>query len=637
MQSFLITGIKSPVPPPLPRIFVNRQQLLEEIVTKLCQSAIYDGSYGTAVRITGAGGFGKTSVVTALCHHQVVKDTFKDGIVFIELGPQPVNPCTKLKGLYNLLTDRKCDVNAVEQQIISLTRQYCHNLLVIIDDVWQYEDALPIVRAFRHCKIVLTTRMNDLNEHIPTREVVAVSSMKQNEAISLLTCGVTGATNPSVQELSLLSELAQVVDHWPILLSLIRGQISHNHKRNNLSLYESIQHVKVKLQEEGQTAFDKNSNDLRRNRNYAVSFCINATLKLLDPEVADKLKTLILWNGIGTSLQVAVLHYLWATTEYEARDAADVLWSYGLIQFTDIILPPINHKQRCVEVHAVISQQIIETMHSNEVATLSPIIQFGTGEAVEKEIGNLLFKSYKADTNDSPQKEFLKYTWYYTENCTLQCLIKQINLHTVTDPHLAILTLHELGGGLLSSQAVSVFFPSINDQIYLLACKCHTILKGAHEMSWKLNQRIQQCIIHKNFSSLVDIVESHSIEYPVGSVAKEGVVLIQSCVPYCEGELLDYIEHELELLQRLTTEYQWLTLIALPHIKLIVKQLEDLDNAMRVGSPKTELLYNYYRSGKHHEQVELMITNHCIKLQEVAPKSVNRHFPHHVNQYQSRK
>lgn len=615
---------------------MNRQHLLEEIVSKLCDSPIFNESYGTTVRVTGAGGFGKTSTVIALCHHQLVKDTFKDGILFTELGPQPVNSFAKLKGLYNSLSDKKCDINTVEQQIISLTRQYCRNLLVIIDDVWHFEDALPIVRAFRYCKIVLTTRLNDLKDHIPTRQEVTVSSMNQTEAISLLTFGLMGATNPSSQEMSLLSELAQIIEHWPLLLSLLRGQIFHNHKRNNLPLHESIKNVKVKLQQDGQRAFDKSSNDMQKARNHAVSLCVNNTLKLLDQEISDKLKTLILWNGIGTSLQTAVLQYLWATTEHEARDTANLLWSYGLIKFSDIILPPINQKQRCVEVHAVISQQIIETIHSSEVAMLSPIIQFGTGEVVDKEIGNLLFKSYKEDSNDSPQKNFIKYTRCYTENCTLQSLIKQINLHTVTDPHLAILTFDELAAGLLQSQAISVFFPTINEQICLLVCKCHTILKSAHEMSWKLNHRIQQCIVEENFSALIDIIESHSIEYPVGILSTEGVTLVKSCISYCEEELIDYIEHELELLQRLTTEYQWLSLIALPHIKVIVKELKDLDSALKVGSPKIEYIQSYYNSGNHHEQVQTIISNYRIKLQEVAPKTVKRHFTNHVT-YQSRK
>ena len=79
-------------------------------------------------------------------------------------------------------------------------------------------------------------------------------------------------------------------------------------------------------------------------------------MELLTESISDKIISLILWTGIGTSLQTAVLHLLWNIGEQEARDIIDELWAYGAIQFTEIIIPPHNISQKCVEVHAVISQ-----------------------------------------------------------------------------------------------------------------------------------------------------------------------------------------------------------------------------------------------------------------------------------------
>ena len=39
------------------------------------------------------------------------------------------------------------------------------------------------------------------------------------------------------------------------------------------------------------------------------------------------------------------------------KETVDVLWAYGLVQFTDITISPNNIKQNCVEVH---TQYIIE-------------------------------------------------------------------------------------------------------------------------------------------------------------------------------------------------------------------------------------------------------------------------------------
>ncbi|XP_065894247.1 uncharacterized protein [Dysidea avara] len=222
-QKRLENGIRCPSPPPLSPNYVRRQHLLNEIVTKLLKSTIDSNNYGTSLTVTGSGGFGKTSIVTALCHDLVIKENFKDGFVFVELGPQATDPSMKLSQLYHLLTGqylKQGDINHAEQELNQITSLYCRNLLVIIDDVWHVEDAEPIVKAFSNCKIVLTTRMNDIEQYIPTKQVVTVGPMEQSEAISLLTCGVIDISQLSQDDVSLLDELAQDVHLWPLLLSL---------------------------------------------------------------------------------------------------------------------------------------------------------------------------------------------------------------------------------------------------------------------------------------------------------------------------------------------------------------------------------------------------------------------------------
>ena len=50
----------------------------------------------------------------------------------------------------------------VQQKIKQLTSEYYHNLLVIIDDLWNIGDAEPLVKAFSNCKTILTSRMNNI-------------------------------------------------------------------------------------------------------------------------------------------------------------------------------------------------------------------------------------------------------------------------------------------------------------------------------------------------------------------------------------------------------------------------------------------------------------------------------------------
>ena len=337
---------------------------MDEIATKLLQATNDPNKYETTLTITGAGGLGKTTAVISLCHHPTVHEQFKDGFLFIGLGPLATDPTVKLKGIYNLLTDEQCDIDVVEQKITQLTS--C-NLLVIIDDVWHVEDALLIVKAFSHCKTILTTRMNDIEQYIPSTQSITIGPMEGNEAVSLLTSGLINISQLSQEDVNLLHEISQNALLWPLILSLIRGQLSHYLKQCKFPYHEAIQNVKDKLFHKGLTAFDmSNFDSTHKSRNLAVEACIEMTLELLTKPLSDRIKILILYTGIGTSFPTQVLNNLWNIPKEDGEETVDLLWAYGLLQFTNITISPSKTQLHCVKIHAVISQYINEFMSYEE-------------------------------------------------------------------------------------------------------------------------------------------------------------------------------------------------------------------------------------------------------------------------------
>jgi len=60
-------------PPKLPTTTIPRPELLEEMVDKICNTYLNIECYAITLTVTGAGGFGKTTVTTALCHHPTIK------------------------------------------------------------------------------------------------------------------------------------------------------------------------------------------------------------------------------------------------------------------------------------------------------------------------------------------------------------------------------------------------------------------------------------------------------------------------------------------------------------------------------------------------------------------------------------
>ena len=603
--------------------------LLDEIATKLLQATNDPNKYGTTLTITGAGGFGKTTTAISLCRHCIVKEQFTDGFVFIELEPQATDPSIKLSQLYHLLTGeylKQCDVNHAEQEINQLTSQCYRNLLVIFDDVWHVEDAMPLVKAFSNCKIILTTRMNDIEQYIPSQQSVTIGPMMEDEAISLLTTGVIDSSQLSQEDVNLLNEISQDVHLWPLLLSLIRGQLSHNLKQYHLSYHKAIQNVQAKLHHQGLTAFDKNNIAMEKGRKLAVKACIEITLELLTKSLSNKIKILILHSGIGTSLQTVVLNKLWNISKQEAEDTVDVLWAYGLVQFTDITISPNNIKQHCVEVHAVISQYIMECMNSNEILTLSPFDgRLNNEQSVNEGLSLTFQQSYGVhDPSSLTAMDYFKYKLSRIENVELPYYLKKINMYTVTDPHRVILFLQDIKDALMISPYTINLLSLLGEDINSLITDCKGTLKDAHKLCRKLNQSVQRNLYENNYDKLIQSVEEFIKNYPLGDVAQKAVTMVKKIIPYCDGELLHYMMMRCEYFQIKTPDYHDITTLVLPHIKLYIKLHNQITSSLLNGSHDIELTYHYIMSGKCYEELELVKVNHLIKLQEAAPNIVQQ-------------
>ena len=592
--------------------------MLDEIATKLLQTSIDPNTYETTLTITGAGGFGKTTTVISLCHHPLIKEIFTDGFVFIELGPQTPDPSVKLRGIYNLLTDDQCDINVVEQKISHITSNYYHNLLVVIDDVWHVEDAEPLVKAFSNCKTILTTRMNDIEQYIPSKQSVIIGPMTQHEAITLLTKGIIDSSQLSQEDVSLLDELAQDVHLWPLLLSLIRGQLSHNLKQYHLSYHQAIQNVQAKLHHKGLTAFDKNNIEaINKSRKLAVKACIEVNLELLAKPSSDKLKSLILWTGIGASLETAVLNRLWNISKQEANDTVNAMWNYGLVQFTHNVVTN-TYTQHCVEVHTVISHYIIECMDSNEVHTLSPL---NNTELIYHELTVAFQLSCgQCDSPLATNIECLNYKLHEIENLVLPLHLKVINMYAILEPHHIILILQVTKDVITTSPNATHLLALLDKEIESLIGECKMLLNDVHKLCRKVNHGIQKHLCEKNYDKLIQSVEEYISNYPLFKIAEKAIATVKKLIPYYEGKTLQHTKMRYKYLQNLTCDYHPITTLLLPRLQLHVDLHKRITSSLVTGSHNIEQTYHYIESGKFMEECKLVMIKNLIKLKDIATK-----------------
>ena len=615
-------------PPKLPVTFISRPDLLEEMANKICSTSLNLDCYMTTLTVTGAGGFGKTTLVTALCYHPTIQSQFTNGFVLVELGPQASDPSVKLSQLYHLLTGKYLkpgDANYAEQEINQLIANYYQNLLVIIDDVWHVEDAEPIVKAFSHCKIVLTTRMNDIEEFIPTNERVTVGPMEPNEAVRLLTSGVIDFNKISDEDMKLLDNLAQEVHLWPLILALIRGQLFHNLKHFNLSHHEAIETVQAKLHNNGLTAFDKNNiESVNRSRKFAVKICIEITLKLLSQREAENFRSLVLATGVGNSLPTKALHYLWNVSEKEAKDKVDNLWAYGIVRFTNNIIPPYNKMQHCVEVHAVISQYIFENLDGEQVFRLSPYGGLGTAQILKHGLELLFQQAYGVrDVSSLTPIEYLKYTQSKIECDLLPYYYKKIDMRRIYEVHFIKKKIQQMQGILMSSVNIISVVSLFNEQVSPIISECDKLSNQIYMLSRELKQTVERYLNEQNYDRLIEAIENNCYNSSIGLLAQKVVNIIKNFISYCEPQHFNVIIKYCEYLQKITPDYNMVSHKLMPYIKLHIELHHKIRDALQRGSPQIEATYHYCTAGKYEEEFDLVHTNFLIKLQGVASSLVH--------------
>jgi len=594
---------------------VCREVLLNEMVTKLCQSSIDSNNFGITLTITGASGFGKTYMALALCQHPEIKSKFTHGILFIELGPHSLHPGMHLSQIFRRLGVHylQFDINNAQDQFSQLTKTYFQNLLVIIDDVWHVEDAEPIVKAFSSCKIVLTTRMKDFQDYIPTKEIVCVGQMEQSEAISLLTSDTPEFTKLHKNEEVLLEKLAFDLHLCPLLLSLIKVLLLYYVQRKYLSCMEAIQLIRSKVQDKDSRSVNVIPNE--KNFRYTLKACIKLLFQSMS---THKLKLMLLYTGIGNSFPSNLLNFLWNTSEADAYGTFTLLLRCGLVQRKTVSQPPYNNGQSCLKIHTVICECIMDCLASQEVATLSPITKLGTYQLLVERVGYSLNEC--TFPTSVPAIYFLQHRLNCIEYCILLFYLQHIYLNILHDPHCAKVTLQEIQSATDTLENVLKYFPTFQEQVNALIDSCCKALEDAHKIYRTVRQTVQKCFTLNNYAEIEVTISKFISDYSVGIIAQEAVTVVKKIIPHLEGEQLQAIVSKIQALQKLTPKYHQITQITLPHIKLLIKEIQQINIALLTGPGSSEVdrAYKYYTSGECKKEKDLVLTYYHFKLIETS-------------------
>ncbi len=172
--------------PPLPLHFVPRRHLLESLRRAIIQEKDQRTTPITAIR--GMGGIGKTVLAQAICHDEAVQDAFPDGVMWVTIGKNPSN-CHLLEQIRELakaLGDSLEGYDTLygsENQLRMTLKD--KSVLIVLDDVWDPRHVKHFLGDAPRCRILLTTRSQEVIHGTDAEEFVA-QAMDEEESMTLL-------------------------------------------------------------------------------------------------------------------------------------------------------------------------------------------------------------------------------------------------------------------------------------------------------------------------------------------------------------------------------------------------------------------------------------------------------------------
>ena len=182
---------------------------------------------GITTGLSGAGGFGKTTLALMVSADRRVRRRFGGRVYLVTVG-RDVRGAAAIAGKVNdvikLVVGEDStftDPELAGRRLGSLLNVGPRRLLVL-DDVWEREQLAPFAEGGRRCTRLVTTRVPDLlaGRGVPVR----VDQMSPEQAWALLTSGLP-RLDPKV-----VDGLLAVTGRWPLLLRLV-NKILANYAR----------------------------------------------------------------------------------------------------------------------------------------------------------------------------------------------------------------------------------------------------------------------------------------------------------------------------------------------------------------------------------------------------------------------
>ncbi len=241
--------VDEPVLPIPPYLILGTNLVGRETLLKQIKERLFNDESPVYAALQGLPGVGKTALAIALAHDPEIRAYFPDGVFWVSLGPtsQVFNISEYSNALLGLGSTDFVRLQDIEGQLPKLHRVLnAQHRLVILDDVWQVEDALAHQVYGPQSTYLLTTRMIDLAVRFAGKRVISVPELSEDESMTLLAKLVPGIVATESEQVRVL---VRAVGGLPLGLVLMGKYLqvqeySKQQRRIRLALEDLLQATK---------------------------------------------------------------------------------------------------------------------------------------------------------------------------------------------------------------------------------------------------------------------------------------------------------------------------------------------------------------------------------------------------------
>jgi hypothetical protein len=306
---------------------VERATEVSEVIGGLLNDTPEQNGILVVSALHGLGGVGKTSLAAATAHHHLIRERFRDGVLWTTLGQQP-DLLANLVAWIHALGDRDYSPSTTTAASgYLLTLLFPKNLLLVVDDVWEAEHAKPFLAGGPKCSVLITTRRAYVADDLGAN-LYALNVMTQADAVSMLRKRVElGRGTPLTQiDLEQATLLAQETGYLPLALELIGALIARGYGWGEV-------HQLLNLE---QSRRGKHT-PRRHHVQLKLEACLQVSLNYLRTE-DEKAWECFAWLGVlpdETMLNASMAATLWDMSLDEAGRLLNFLADEAIIQRVD--------------------------------------------------------------------------------------------------------------------------------------------------------------------------------------------------------------------------------------------------------------------------------------------------------------